>query len=413
MTEEQREKVALFRFGVIGSLVSGELYHGELKKKIRELCHRRYSIPYSKRSTIGFGTIEEWLHNFRCDGIEGLRPQYRKDKGALRTIRPELREEIISQRINSPKMSAQTIIDSLIASNKMKPREVSVTNVYRLFQQYIPKRLATKTGKEQKRFVHRYPNDCWQGDTMYGPYIKEKSSGRSRRTYLIAFIDDASRLIVGGEFFFSEETANIKTVLRNAIVTYGVPAKLFLDNGAPYCADDIRIACASLKTALIHTTPYYPQAKGKVERFFRTVRSRFITCLRTVESLNDLNMCFDLWVQNDYNRHKHSSLGDDQTPLQTFLKNAQGRLRRVPRHINVSDLFCRKETRLVAKDATFRINNTLYETEEHLIGKKITVQYDRDDITQTVKVFLGPIYIHTATPIDFTGNAQAKRKPLH
>lgn len=87
-------------------------------------------------------------------------------------------------------------------------------------------------------------------------------------------------------------------------------------------------------------------------------------------------------------------------------------MRRIPKHIDIAELFCRKETRLVAKDGTFRVNTILYETQEQLIGKKITVQYDRDDPVQTVKVFLGPIYIHTATPIDFTGNARAKRKPL-
>lgn len=411
MTEEQREKVALFRYGVIGSLVSGELYHGELKKNIRELCKRRYTIPYSNRSTIGFGTIEEWLHNFRSDSIEGLKPQYRNDKGTLRTIRHDLKEKIIAYRLEHPQMAAQTILDKLVAGNLMKPKEVSKTNVYRLFQLHLPKRLASKTGKEQKRFVHRYPNDCWQADTMYGPYIKEGKTGRARRTYLIAFIDDSSRLIVGGQFFFSEETANIKTVLRHAVVTYGVPAKLFLDNGAPYCADDIRIACASLKTALIHTTPYYPQAKGKIERFFRTVRTRFLSGLRSVESLNEINLCFDAWLQNEYNRHPHSSL-DGETPLQTYLKHIEGRMRRIPKHIDIAELFCRKETRLVAKDGTFRVNTILYETQEQLIGKKITVQYDRDDPVQTVKVFLGPIYIHTATPIDFTGNARAKRKPL-
>ena len=308
-------------------------------------------------------------------------------------------------------MSAQTILDKLVADSLMKPNEVSKTNVYKLFQHYLPKRIAGKTGKEQKRFEHRYPNDCWQADTMYGPYIKEGNGGRARRTYLIAFIDDKSRLIVGAQFFFSEVTANIKTVLRRAVVTYGVPAKLFLDNGAPWCAEDIRIACAALKTALIHTTPYYPQAKGKIERFFRTVRTRFLAGIRAVESLSELNMCFDTWLQNQYNRHPHGSL-NDKTPLQVFLNHIEGRMRRIPKHIDIAELFCRKETRLVAKNGTFRVNNILYEAQEQLIGKKITVQYDRDDSALAVKVFLGPIYIHTATPVDFTGNAQAKRKLL-
>jgi transposase InsO family protein len=314
-------------------------------------------------------------------------------------------------KIQHPKMSAQTIIDTLAGENKLPANAVSPASVYRLFQQQIPKRLANKTGKEQKRFVHRYPNDCWQADTMHGPYIKDNGIGKARKTYLVAFIDDASRLITGAEFFYAETTAHIKTVLRHAVMTYGVPAKLYVDNGRPYRAEDIRIACASMHTALIHTSPYYPQAKGKIERFFRTVRSRFLAGLRTVNSLHDLNVAFDAWLQNEYNRHEHGAL-DKQTPLTVFLHRVEGRLRRLPKHIDPAELFCRKEQRQVAHNGTFRINNRLYETEEHLIGRKIYILYDKDDPTHAVKIFDGPCYVHTAMPLDYFGNAQSKRKPL-
>ncbi len=411
MTEEQRDKIALFRYGVIGTLVSGELFHGELKKKIRELSQRQYIIPFSNRTMIGFGTIEEWLSIFRKHGFDGLKPKVRNDKGSLRGLSPALQEEFLTRRLNNPKMSAKTIIEKMVAENRLLPNEVSPANVYRLFQIHLPKRIATKTGKEQKRFVHRFPNQCWQGDTMHGPYIKENGAGKARKTYLIVFIDDASRLIVAGEFFYAETTANIKTVLRNAVLTYGVPSKLYLDNGRPYCSDDIRTACASMQTALIHTTPYYPQAKGKVERFFRTVRSRFLTCLRTVHSIKDLNLCFDLWLQNEYNRYPHNAL-DKQTPLKVFLERIEGRLKRLPKHVDADELFCRKEMRQVAHNGTFRINNILYETEEHLIGRKIIVLYDKDDTLHRVKVFDGACYVHSATPIDYIANSKSKRKPL-
>lgn len=412
MTEEQRQKVALFRFGVIGPLVSGELFHGELKKKITELSRRRYDIPFSRRSRIGFGTIEEWLSNYRRKGFDGLLPQVRSDKGSVRRLSSALRDKLVTMKLDHPKMSARTIIDMLVAENKLPVNAIGVASVYRLFQRQIPKRLATKTGKEQKRFVHRYPNDCWQGDTMHGPYIKDRGTGKARKTYLIAFLDDASRLITGAEFFYAETTVNIKTVLRYAVMTYGVPSKLYVDNGKPYRSQDIRIACASMKTALIHTTPYYPQAKGKVERFFRSVRSRFIAGLKTVESLADLNIAFDAWLQNQYNRHGHSSL-DKQTPLAVYLQRVEGRLRRLPKYIDHAELFCRKEQRQVAHNGTFRINNRLYETEEHLIGRKIDVLFDKDDPAHKVKVFDGPCYVHTATPLDYFGNANAKRKPLN
>jgi len=412
MNDTQREQVALFRFSVIGSLISGELAHGELKSRIRQLSSRRYAIPFSPKTSIGFGTIEEWLHNYRKNSLAGLTPAVRTDKGTVRTLRPELKNAIITLKKEHPKRSVRSILDHLVTNNLMKPNEISKTTTYRLLGLALPKHPPSVTGNEQKRFVHQYPNQCWQADVMHGPYLKEPGNGKARKTYLIAFIDDASRLIVGAQFFFAETTANIKTVLRSAVLTYGVPAKLYLDNGRNFCADDIRIACAKMNTALIHTTPYYPQGKGKIERWFRTVRQSFLLWLKTVESLSDINSSFDAWLQQKYNRGPHSAL-ENATPLETFLRGIEGKMRRLPHHIDDAELFCKKETRIVAPNGTFRINNMLYDAEEQLIGKKITVLFDPDCPTHAVKVFDGLCLIHTATPVDYIANAQYKRKNLH
>ena len=412
MNDTQREQIALFRFGVIGSLISGELAHGELKPRIRELSSRRYTIPFSHKTTIGFGTIEEWLHNYRKKGMHGLMPAVRADKGTVRTIRPELKEAIITLKKEEPRRSVRSILNHLVKTNQMKPDEISKTTTYRILGLSLPKQAPSITGNEQKRFVHQHPNQCWQGDVMHGPYLKDGKYGKKRKTYLIAFIDDASRLIVGSQFFFAETTANIKTVLRDAVLTYGVPAKLYLDNGRNFRADDIRIACAKMSTALIHTTPYYPQGKGKIERWFKTVRTAFLPWLKAVETLNELNLCFDAWLQENYNRAPHSAL-ENATPLDTFLRGIEGRMRRLPDHIDDAELFCRKETRIVAPNGTFRINNMLYDAEEQLIGKKITVLFDPDNPTHIVKVYDGQCFIHSATPIDYIANANYKRKNLH
>lgn len=410
MNEVQREQVALFRFGVIGALVSGELAHGELKQKLQELSSRRYTIPFSRRTSIGFGTLEEWLSAYRHRGFDGLKPMVRNDHGRIKVIRPHLKDQLLMLKREHPRLSARSITRKLVQRNVMRPGEVSHTTIYRLFSREGVKRRAAKSGKEQKRFEYRYPNDCWQGDVMHGPYIKDGQSRHSRKTYLIAFIDDASRLIVGAEFFFAETAAHTKSVLRAAVQTYGVPARLYLDNGKNFCADGIRLACARMNTALIHTTPYYPEGKGKIERFFRTVRSCFLPWLRNVQSLRDMNVCFELWLQNEYNRAAHSALDDNARPLDIFLKNIEGRLRRFPRHVDPTELFCKKESRLVAKDGTFRVNNILYEAEEQLIGQKIDVLFDTDHPTHMVKVFHHGAYIHSATPVDYLANSIAKRK---
>jgi putative transposase len=412
MDEKMRQRIALFRFSVIGPLISGELMHGELNRRIQELSVRTYSVPHGRRTRVRAGTIEEWLYTYRKFGLDGLKPKSRSDTGTIRAVSDDIGKAIIGYRQRFPRMPLKVILYRLVSENKIKPLEVPLSTAYRFLSSHVPKRTAPATGKEQKRFCHRYPNDCWQGDTMHGPYIKDAIDKHAKKTYLIAFIDDATRLIVGAEFFFSEAVANVKDVLRVGVLTYGVPSKLYLDNGKNFCADDIELACAAMQCALIHTTAYYPEGKGKIERFFRTVRDSFLSGIEQIHSLEQLNQNFDDWLQQHYNRGAHSSL-DGATPLSTFLKNAENRIRRLPSHIDPAELFCKKESRQVAKDGTFRINNILYETEEHLIGSKIDVLYDKDDPLKKVKVFDGSLLVHTVKPIDFIANSKTKRKELN
>jgi transposase InsO family protein len=412
MDEKQRERIALFRYSVIGPLASAELAHGELKRRIRELSTGSYIIPNSRRKTVRAGTIAQWLHWYRKNGIEGLKPKQRSDSGALRGIPDDIGKAIIEKRAQHPRMPLRIVLRRLQMEKDVPALPIPLSTAYRYLRTHLPKRTIPTTGREQKRFTHRYPNDCWQGDTMHGIYIRDDQNGRSRKTYLIAFIDDATRLIVGGRFFFSETVQHVKEVLREAVLTYGVPAKLYLDNGRNFCAEDIEMACAAMRCALIHTTAYYPEGKGKIERFFRTVRDSFITGLSTVHSLNELNEAFDAWLQHEYNRRPHGGI-DGAVPLDTFLKNAENRLRRLPAAIDPAELFCRKESRQVAKDATFRINNALYETEEHLIGRKINVLFDKDDPLRKAKVFDGELYVHTVKPIDYIANSQVRRREIN
>jgi transposase InsO family protein len=408
MNEELRQQIALFRFSVIGTLISGELEHGAIAKQIAVLSKRMYNIPNSNRNRIGGGTIEDWLYAYKKNGLAGLKPKARSDQGSVRDIDLLLIESILDFKSEHPRTPLRIVINKLIEQKQLPLQDIPLSTLYRYLRQHQPKRPVPVSGKVQKRFSHQFPNDLWQGDVMHGFYIKE-GSAPARKTYLIAFIDDSTRLIVGAKFFYSEATVFVKEVLRDAVLTYGIPSKLYLDNGRNFLADDIAIACAAMKCALIHSTPYYPESKGKIERFFRTVRDCFLSCLNKVSSLEELNNQFSNWLTNDYNRKNHSAL-DGNSPLDTFLAKSPMRIRRLESHIDPAEIFCKKETRIVAKDGTFRVNSILYEAEEQLIGRKIVVLYDKDDLAKKVKVFDGECFVHTATPIDFISNAHAKRK---
>lgn len=410
MTEELRQQVALFRFSVIGTLISGELEHGAIAKQIAELSTRTYKMPHSRRTCIGKGTIEDWLYAYKYNGFDGLKPRARSDIGKIRGIEQMHLDAILQFRAEHPRAPLRIVLNKLAEEKRLPLQEIPLSTVYRCIRQHNVKRTIPASGKVQKRFAHQFPNDLWQGDVMHGIYIKE-GSAPARKTYLVAFIDDSTRLIVGAKFFYSEATAYIKEVLRDAVLTYGVPSKLYLDNGRNFLAEDIAIACASMKCALIHSTPYYPESKGKIERFFRTVRDCFISCMSKVSSIEELNVQFSAWLSSEYNRKSHSAL-DGLAPIDAYLNKAQMRIRRLGADIDPADIFCKKETRIVAKDGTFRVNNIIYEAEEQLIGQKIVVLYDKDDVAKKVKVFDGECFVHTATPIDFISNAHAKRKPI-
>lgn len=408
MTEELRQQIALFRFSIIGTLISGELEHGAIAKQIAELSKRTYKIPNSNRTRIGRGTIEDWLYAYKYNGFDGLKPKIRSDRGKIRNMEPKYLDMVLAFREEHRRTPLRLVINKLAGQDNLPLQEIPLSTLYRCIRQHQPKRTIPATGKVQKRFSHPFPNDLWQGDVMHGIYIKEESHP-AKKTYLVAFIDDSTRLIVGAKFFYSEATVHIKDVLRDAVLTYGVPSKLYLDNGRNFLADDIAIACASMKCALIHSTPYYPESKGKIERFFRTVRDCFISCMDKVSSLEQLNTQFTNWLTNDYNRKSHSAL-DGASPLDVFLDKAHMRIRRLESHIDPAEIFCKKESRLVAKDGTFRVNNIVYEAEEQLIGQKIIVLYDKDDPAKKVKVFDGECFVHAACPVDFISNAHAKRK---
>jgi len=370
MDEELRQRIGLFRFSVIGPLINGELAFGEQKKKIIELSRRIYNIPGSYRRSIGKGTIEEWLLFYHKNGLEGLYPKRRKDQGACRRVPPDVLEKIIKLKRAQPRRPIGLIWRDLYEKGELTSVQAPLSTIYRYLSQIDFRR--NPEMKEQKRYQASYANEIWQSDVMHGPYIPHEPGEKAKKTYLFAIIDDASRLVTDAGFYGSEKLINLKTTFREAIRTYGIPRKFYVDNGKIFRAQEMDIACAKINTILIYATPYYPAGKGKVEKFFRRVRDQFLTGLRTIRSLYELNETFHVWLTEQYNRVPHTGI-DNEKPLDRYLRLAEGHIRRLPNNINLEELFYKQEKRQVGKDSTFRINNILYEAPEHLIGKKIEV----------------------------------------
>jgi len=161
--------------------------------------------------------------------------------------------------------------------------------------------------KLRRSFSMQFANELWQADTMYGPSIKQPD-GSWRKTFLIAFIDDASRVITHGEFFYHDNTVNMVDAFRTALFKRGKPERLYFDNGSNYTSKEILQACVRLDIHLSHAPVRDGAAKGKIERFFRGFRDRFLVQHLEFKSLEDLNDKTHDWIENEYNSKPHRGI---------------------------------------------------------------------------------------------------------
>ena len=131
---------------------------------------------------------------------------------------------------------------------------------------------------------------------MHGPQVK-MAQGPQKKAYLIAIMDDHSRLVVAAQFYLSETVESLLDALRQAIERRGIPSKFYVDNGACYRAHHLEQTLAALGIALAHSRPYIPQGRGKIERWFRYVRQDFIPVYADKPlSLDELNERLEAWV---------------------------------------------------------------------------------------------------------------------
>jgi putative transposase len=141
--------------------------------------------------------------------------------------------------------------------------ELARASAHRFLQQHQLSRqtFADANTIERRAFVAEHTNDIWHADVMHGPTVP---SLRSRKVYLVSFLDDASRLIAHADFCWGETALDIEGVLQSAILKRGIPKKIILDNGAAYRATSLQEICARLEIRLVYCPPYEPQGKGKL-----------------------------------------------------------------------------------------------------------------------------------------------------
>ncbi len=245
-------------------------------------------------------------------------------------------------------------------------------------------------------------------DVMHGPAVI-RDGRRKHKTYLIAFLDDATRVIPHAEFAFSENTRTFLPVFKRALTRRGLPQRLFVDNGANYRSHHFAVVCAKLGVALIHARPFQPQGKGKIERFFRTLRAQMLTRLTETDtiSLAALNRRLAGWIEGEYHLSPHRGL-DNETPLERWARVSEG-LRYPDPHLDLDDLFLFEEQRTVQRDRTVSLHGRLFEVDATLVGRRVTLRYDPARPDAPVQVVHEGRVIERARQVDLYANCFVKR----
>jgi transposase InsO family protein len=390
---------------VIGAIdsMAGKSIRSRIKEVAKLTFHDEDGVPH----LFTWRTIQTWLSLYKQGGVDMLRNRPRSDKGKHRKVSPEQLREAIEQvlpEFRQHRYNKMMIYRRAIERGVLSKSECSQTSFFRLVREYdLLTPVCETRNKRRLAFSKAYANEMWQLDTMFGPFVK---NGRtSTRTKLIAFIDDASRIVPHGQFFFSESTDNLIVALRSALYKRGIPQTLYVDNGAIYTCAEINQICSRIGTLLCHTPVRDGAAKGKIERLFKTCRDQFLLRRLDLSSLGALNDQFRRWVEDEYNARVHSTLG--MKPVDRFGMDLS-RIRFLdPMEAN-DELFFFEQDRTVRKDNTFSVGGTRYEAPRDLSGRTIQVRFNRADPGRIVVYYKGE-RMGDATKLDFLGNDRAPR----
>jgi putative transposase len=407
MDNAKRLEIATFRYGVIAPVLHDQ-GKGQMEY-FRKMASRRLDVPHVGLRQYAPGTFKSWLRRYRRDGLDGLIPKQRSDAGTQRVITPEMTRRISEILTDYPRVSVIHLREMLIAEELITSNRASVTTIRRHVRSEGLRPPSEDSPTARKRFEKPQANDLWTLDFMHGPRVRGEGRG-TVKTYLAAAIDDHSRYLPLGQFLSTETYSALASALKVSFLRHGLPKMLYCDNGSAFSSADLALACARLGVALVHSKPYDSPSRGKIERFFGTVRSRFlaVTNLDKMTSLERLNSLFDEWLEHDYHRRVHS--GIKGRPLDRYMLSlAHSKPRKVSRE-EIDLVFYRTLNRKVRSDCTVSITGRLWEAPADWIGKTVEIRHPLDERDQ-LYIFAGGKPVCRLRAVDLVENARTT-KPI-
>ena len=391
MAENQTlsESVAIgqFRFALIAPVIQN-LFPDESKTAYyKRIAENEFTLPSGKKAHYSYKTLEKWVSLYQNGGIDALMPKARSDKGQTRVLSDVAMEEIFRLKQEYPRLNATQIYHKLVTDGLI-PATVNVCAVQRFIKRHDLKYSSNMNIRDRKAFEEEAFGRMWQADTCYLPHITE--DGKNRRVYCIMIIDDHSRLLVGGGLFYNDNAYNFQKVLKQAVSTYGIPNKLYVDNGCSYANEQLSLICGSIGTVLLHTRVRDGAAKAKVERHFRTLKETWLYTLdmNSIHSLKQFNELLADYMRS-YNTRFHT--GIQAAPLERYENTRDGM--RMPQSRDwLEEAFQNRITRKVRRDATVSIDKVSYDVPMHFIGMTVEIRYLPDDMSAAYILYDGIHY---------------------
>ncbi|MEL6185031.1 MAG: DDE-type integrase/transposase/recombinase [Myxococcota bacterium] len=407
------EAVALFRAGVIGPLTTRELVYGQLADELRKLSKTPFRPFWLDRSyCYAVSTLERWYYAYRSEGLVGLEPRPRSDKGYAQALTNEQRILILEIAKERPEVSATVLVRTLEADGRLGAREVSPQTVRRLLAAHGLDRKTRRQmvrGRTRRRWQADAPDALWHADVCHGPSLR--IGGRTVPLRIHALLDDASRFIIGIRAFSTEREVDMLALLVQALRESGPPRTLYVDNGSTYRGEALHLAGERLGIRVVHADPYDPQARGKMERFWRTLREGCLDHIGTCNSLHDVQVRLLAFIGRHYHAAPHSGLvGRCPADVYATERPSQNLLAEE----DLREALVVRTTRRIKNDGTVPVGGIDWEVEEgYLAGRKVTVARTLFDPKAPPWIEEGENRRHILTPVDPIANATRPRKRTH
>lgn len=403
MDSKIAELVGLLRHQIISPVLM-ETGRSQMEY-FRSAATREWDVPGRGPRRYGAMTMKGWLNGYKKNGFQALLPKVRGDEGGFRRLPEERKAAIRILRKEYLSMSVLRFYERALEKNALGTPPICLATLRRFLK--VENLYAAKDKSQaRKRFEMSRFGELWTGDFMHGPHLLDGK--RRKKAILMAIIDDHSRLIVGASFGFQENISLLEKVFKEAILSHGLPDRLYVDNGPSFSSTYLARVCAHLKIGLVHSKPYDSPSRGKIERFFRTVREGFLSGIHPNAEIGlaELNDRFSAWLRADYHHRHHT--GIEMRPVDRLQSSiALYPLRRIDEE-SLSEFFLASVERTVTNDCTVSYLGTSYETPPSYVGRRVELRYLQERPNE-IFLYEEGVRIQRLHPVDTKANGRTYR----